>query len=138
MRFGAPLSYELFGEIAAWRKVCKQAAHTLGGLAASLNFRASVFGRVGHGPMVPAAPEAIAEDSANSLHLVTEGAKQKAYTDLRSAQAAFERAETERDKASSARRKSFERAQKTGMTLREIGEVVGLHHTRVSEILRGQ
>jgi len=62
--------------------------------------------------------------------------KQKAHTELRAAQAAFERAESQREKAGSARRKSFERAQKAGMTLREIGEVVGLHHTRVGEILR--
>lgn len=62
--------------------------------------------------------------------------KQKARSELRAAQVAFERAETRRDEASSARRTSFERAQKAGMTLREIGEVVGLHHTRVSEILR--
>jgi len=63
-------------------------------------------------------------------------AKQKARTELRAAQAAFERAEMQREKAGSARRKSFERAQKAGMTLREIGEIVGLHHTRVGEILR--
>jgi hypothetical protein len=63
--------------------------------------------------------------------------KQKVRADLRAAQTAFERAETQRGKAGSARRKSFERAQKAGMTLREIGEIVGLHHTRVGEILRG-
>ncbi len=63
-------------------------------------------------------------------------AKQKARAELRAAQTAFERAETQRGKAGSARRKSFERAQKAGMTLREIGEVVALHHTRVGEILR--
>ena len=62
--------------------------------------------------------------------------RQKARADLRTAQAAFERAESQREKAGSARRKSFERAQKAGMTLREIGEIVGLHHTRVGQILR--
>jgi len=62
--------------------------------------------------------------------------KQKTRDDLRAAQAAFERAESQREKAGSARRKSFEKAQRAGMTLREIGEIVGLHHTRVGEILR--
>ena len=62
--------------------------------------------------------------------------KQKACAELRAAQAAFERAESQREKAGGARRKSFERARRAGMTLREIGEVVGLHHTRVGEILR--
>ena len=65
-------------------------------------------------------------------------AKQKARAELRAAQAAFERVETQREKAGSARRKSFERAREAGMTLREIGEVVGLHHTRVGQIIRGE
>ena len=36
------------------------------------------------------------------------------------------------------RRKVFEKAQKAGLTLREIGELAGLHHTTVGEILRGR
>ncbi len=63
--------------------------------------------------------------------------KQKAHANLRKAQTVFERSETQREKAGDARRKSFEQAQEAGMTLREIGKVVGLHHTRVGEILRG-
>jgi hypothetical protein len=63
--------------------------------------------------------------------------KQKARADLRKAQAEFERAGAQRENLSSARRKSFERAKKAGLTLREIGDQVGLHHTRVGEILRG-
>jgi hypothetical protein len=63
--------------------------------------------------------------------------KQKARAALRKAQAEFERAEAQRENLSSARRKSFERAKKAGLTLREIGDEVGLHHTRVGEILKG-
>jgi hypothetical protein len=73
---------------------------------------------------------------------MTEGAKRKARAELRKAEAAFEREQQqlrrERAKSRAKRRESFERAQKDGLTLREIGEVVGLHHTRVGEILRGE
>jgi hypothetical protein len=40
--------------------------------------------------------------------------------------------------ARKARRESFERAQKAGSSLRDIGKAVGLHPTRVREILRGE
>jgi hypothetical protein len=69
---------------------------------------------------------------------MAEEAKRKARAELRNAQTAFERAEAQREKVSTARRESFESAQAAGLTLREIGEVVGLHHTRVGEILRGE
>jgi DNA-directed RNA polymerase specialized sigma24 family protein len=36
------------------------------------------------------------------------------------------------------RRKAFAKAQKDGLSLREIGELVGLHHTRVGQIIRGE
>jgi hypothetical protein len=63
-------------------------------------------------------------------------AKRKARAELLKAQAKYERSEIEREKAADARRESFQRARKAGMTLREIGEVVGMHHTRVGEIIR--
>jgi ribonuclease PH len=69
---------------------------------------------------------------------MAEEAKRKVRAELRNAQDAFERAEVQREKVSTARRESFEKEQATGLTLREIGEVVGLHHTRVGEILRGE
>jgi DNA-directed RNA polymerase specialized sigma24 family protein len=63
-------------------------------------------------------------------------AKRKAARQaVRAAQKQFER---ESDAANKARRKAFTQAQKEGLTLREIGEEVGLHHTRVGQIIRGQ
>ena len=64
-------------------------------------------------------------------------AKQKVHADLLKSQADFERADAQREKAGAARRKSFKQAQEAGLTLREIGEIVGLHHTRVGQIIRG-
>ncbi|HET7446036.1 MAG TPA: hypothetical protein VFJ57_15410 [Solirubrobacterales bacterium] len=59
----------------------------------------------------------------------------KARDEVRKAQADFER---QVSKAQDARRKSFERAQRSGLSLRAIGEEVGLHHTRVGQIIRGE
>jgi DNA-directed RNA polymerase specialized sigma24 family protein len=61
--------------------------------------------------------------------------KQKARKAVREAQARFERdAEAVRD----ARRKAFADAQAAGLSLREIAKEVGLHYSRVSEILKGK
>jgi hypothetical protein len=65
-------------------------------------------------------------------------AEQKVHTDLRKSQADFERADAQRERVGAVRRKSFRRAQEAGLTLREIGEIVGLHHTRVGQIIRGE
>jgi DNA-directed RNA polymerase specialized sigma24 family protein len=54
---------------------------------------------------------------------------------VRAAQKQFERESSAADKA---RRKAFAQAQKEGLTLRQIAEEVGLHHTRVSQIIRGK
>ncbi|HET7054163.1 MAG TPA: hypothetical protein VFI09_09660 [Solirubrobacterales bacterium] len=59
--------------------------------------------------------------------------KQRTRRAAQKAQAAFER-----DSAAvrDARRKAFADAQAAGLSLREIGEAVGLHYTRVGKILR--
>jgi hypothetical protein len=67
-----------------------------------------------------------------------EDRKRKVQSDLRKSQADFQRADAQRERAGAARRESFKRAQEAGLTLREIGEIVGLHHTRVGQIVRGE
>lgn len=37
-----------------------------------------------------------------------------------------------------ARRKAFAQAQKDGLSLREIAELVGLDHSRIGQIIRGE
>lgn len=41
-------------------------------------------------------------------------------------------------KARDGRRKGFDKARKAGLSLREIGEAVGLHWTTVRQILKGK
>ncbi len=60
---------------------------------------------------------------------------QKALADVRRAQAKFASAQDEVEKARKERRKSFERARKAGLTLREIGEAADLHWSRIGEVL---
>lgn len=61
--------------------------------------------------------------------------KAKALADAKRAHLEYER---DIEAAREARRKSFARAQKAGSSLAEIGEAVGLHRSRVGEILRGK
>jgi len=61
--------------------------------------------------------------------------KAEALADARRAQLDYKR---DVAAARKARRKSFERAQKAGSSLRDIGRAVDLHPTRVREILRGE
>lgn len=60
----------------------------------------------------------------------------KARTELRRAQAAFERDQGRLDATRAVRRKSFEKARAAGLSMRDIAEETGLHYTRVAQILR--
>jgi len=62
-------------------------------------------------------------------------ANQKARRAVRAAQANFER---EQGAAHRARRKAFVEAQKAGLSLREIAEEVGLHRSRIAQIIAGK
>lgn len=64
--------------------------------------------------------------------------KQRALQDARRAQTTFEEAQGQLDRRGQARRESFKRAKEAGATLREIGEAVGLHWTRIREIVSGR
>jgi hypothetical protein len=62
-------------------------------------------------------------------------ARKKARADVQRAQAKFESAQGKAEEARQARRESFERARKAGLTLREIGEAADLHWSRVGDVL---
>jgi transcriptional regulator with XRE-family HTH domain len=61
--------------------------------------------------------------------------KQKARKALRRARANYER---DAEAAKEARRKALAEAQAAGLSLREIADEVGLHYSRISEILNGK
>ena len=61
--------------------------------------------------------------------------KQKAREALRRARANYER---DAEAAKEARRKALADAQAAGLSLREIADEVGLHYSRISEILNGK
>jgi DNA-directed RNA polymerase specialized sigma24 family protein len=54
---------------------------------------------------------------------------------VKAAQKHFDRESAATQKA---RRKAFTQAQKEGLSLREIGEEVGLHRSRVAQIIKGK
>jgi DNA-directed RNA polymerase specialized sigma24 family protein len=54
---------------------------------------------------------------------------------VKAAQAQFER---DSKAAREDRRNAFVQAQKAGLSLRDIGELVGLDHSRVGQIIRGE
>jgi hypothetical protein len=66
---------------------------------------------------------------------MTSDPKEKALAEAKRAQLDYKRNVAAARKT---RRKSFEQAQKAGSSLRDIGKAVGLHPTRVREILRGE
>lgn len=63
-----------------------------------------------------------------------EAKRQAAGKAVREAQAKFER---EAEAVRGARRQAFADAQAAGLSLREIAEETGLHHSTVAEIARG-
>jgi hypothetical protein len=64
--------------------------------------------------------------------------QKKARSEARRAQANFERTQARIDDAAATRRKSFKRAADAGLSMAEIGEAVGLHRTRVNQIIKGK
>jgi DNA-directed RNA polymerase specialized sigma24 family protein len=66
---------------------------------------------------------------------MTEGARKKAEQTVKAAQKQFER---DSKSARETRRKAFAQAQKDGLSLRAIGELVDLDHSRVGQIIRGE
>ncbi len=66
---------------------------------------------------------------------MADAAEQKARRAVRDAQAKFER---DQSAVQDARRKAFAEAQVAGLSLRDIAEEIGLHHTRVRQIIRGE
>jgi len=64
--------------------------------------------------------------------------KSRALREAQRAQAKYEKAQAKLDEDGANRRGSFVRAKEAGATLREIGEAVGLHWTRIREIVSGR
>jgi len=65
-------------------------------------------------------------------------AKKQARSEARRAQAKFERTQGQLEDATEARRESFKRAADAGLSMAEIAEAVGLHRTRVNQIIKGK
>lgn len=59
-------------------------------------------------------------------------------TARKAVEAAQRRYERESAVMQKARRKAFAKAQKEGLSLREIGKAAGLHHSSVADIIEGK
>jgi hypothetical protein len=74
----------------------------------------------------------------STLRGMADGSQKKVREDAKRAQAKYLRTKGRLDQAGQERRESFERAKAAGLSLAEIGNAVGLHRTRVDQILRGK
>jgi hypothetical protein len=61
--------------------------------------------------------------------------EEKVRRAVRAAQVQYER---EHEKSRATRRKAFAAAQKSGLSLRQIAEEAGVHHSTVAEIIAGR
>lgn len=75
---------------------------------------------------------------ASRLPGMEDPAKKKARVDAKRAQAKFERTQSQLEGAAASRRESFRRAAAAGLSMAEIGDAVGLHRTRVNQIIKGK
>lgn len=65
----------------------------------------------------------------------TDPKRKAANSAVKAAQKQFER---DSNAAREARRKAFAKAQREGLSLRDIGKLVGLDHSRVRQVIRGE
>lgn len=57
---------------------------------------------------------------------------------VKAVKAAQQRFESESETSQAARRAAFAQAREEGLSLREIGEAVGLHRSRIAQIIKGE
>lgn len=67
-----------------------------------------------------------------------ESAKRSARERAKRAQQRFEQAHGQVERAAKARREDFQRAAAAGLSMAEIGAAVGLHRSRVNQIIKGK
>ena len=65
-------------------------------------------------------------------------ARKQARSEARRVQARFERTQRQLEDAAKARREGFKRAASAGLSMAEIADAVGLHRTRVNQIINGR